>query len=605
MVDVLNSNIDILSNNPKYTIGMPDTSKIKQVVSDTDDSGNEILFIDNKAYVQKCEFDDSNQPNSFKRELIFVIGIYSVEEIRKLISMVNNQSLIVIIEPNTSVFNYTLHNKDLSFFESPNIYLYADNLDNLPSFLDMFFLSDAIFYLKNIKFYFTYFYREHGIDSSIAIVRMIKEMVGYKGLMYGNSVEDSLIGFRHHMKNLKHLSRSKDISLLKNAMRNVPAVVVAAGPSLNKNIKELLQLKDKAIIIAVDTIAQRLCNEGIIPDFICSIERGIETYTYFYEGKTYPVESALVGPLVLYPQIFEEYPGELVIPMRERVGEFIWLKEILELKGDYTISIGLSCAHVALGVAEHLGASPIILVGQDLAYGTSEEETHAGGTIYDDKELADSLTPVMKTLKTEGYNGGEVATTEIWNAFRTWLEIEIVNKRLRVINATEGGARIDNTEQMPLHEVNDQFCNDRIKPVAEVLKEIANYPLSGSHMQQVIKEQYKYFLELKQQFEKQRKTVKRLKLSKYTPESDLKLALDKIDQTEKFFNIVLNNWLLRHLLQPATINSVWNLYQIELVATPDNVITAKDVNLGFLDISVYVLSEIVSILETTAKELQS
>lgn len=181
------------------------------------------------------------------------------------------------------------------------------------------------------------------------------------------------------MKNLKHLPRSKDVSLLKNAMLNVPAIVVSAGPSLNKNIKQLQGLKNKAVIIAVDTIAQRLCNEGVVPDFICSIERGIETYTYFYEGKTYPVESTLVGPLVLYPEVFEEFSGEVVIPMRGNVGEFIWLKEIMGLKDDYSISIGLSCAHVAFGVAEHIGASPIILIGQDLAYGSSEKETHAGG----------------------------------------------------------------------------------------------------------------------------------------------------------------------------------------------------------------------------------
>ncbi|KAA2301602.1 DUF115 domain-containing protein, partial [Clostridioides difficile] len=109
-------------------------------------------------------------------------------------------------------------------------------------------------------------------QSSVAIIKTIKEVVSYKTMIYGNSVEDSLIGFKHNMVNLKHLPRSKDVSLLKNSMRSLPAVVVAAGPSLNKNIEQLHNLKDNVIIIAVDTIAQRLCNEGIIPDFICSIE---------------------------------------------------------------------------------------------------------------------------------------------------------------------------------------------------------------------------------------------------------------------------------------------------------------------------------------------
>lgn len=602
-MDLLSRNIDILSSNPNHRIGTPDANELAQAMIGVDDSGNEVLISQGQTIHLKSIFDYTNQPNPLKRELIFVIGIYSVEEIRQLIQMKSDESLLVIIEPNTTLFNYALQHKDLSFINSSGVVLFADKISQLSLLLDQFLLTDAIFYLKTIKFYFTYYYRESDITSSIAIVKIIKEAVQYKTLMYGNSVEDSLIGFRHHMKNLKHLPRSKDVSLLKNAMPNVPAIVVSAGPSLNKNINQLQQLKDKAVIIAVDTIAQRLCDEGIVPDFICSIERGIETYTYFYEGKTYPVDSTLVGPLVLYPEVFEEFPGEVVIPMRGNVGEFIWLKEILGLQDDYSISIGLSCAHVAFGVAEHIGASPIILIGQDLAYGNSPKETHAGGTIYDDKELTSSMYAEIESFETEGYYGGTVATTEIWNAFRTWFEMETTNKQLNVINATEGGARIAYAEQLSLKEAGEQYCKADITPIPEILKKIALYPLEQQQIKIVIREQYKHFLDIKLQFEYQLKQVKRLKIREHSTDKELKDALKKIDRTENYFKIILDNWLLRHCLQPAMINSVWNLYDIERVIIPANVIQAREINLGFLDISVYALTEIVSILEATAEAL--
>ncbi|MBY3619227.1 motility associated factor glycosyltransferase family protein [Acinetobacter sp. CUI P1] len=602
-MDLLSRNIDILSSNPNHRIGTPDANELAQAMIDVDGSGNEVLISQGQTIHLKSIFDYTNQPNPLKRELIFVIGIYSVEEIRQLIQMKSDESLLVIIEPNTTLFNYALQHKDLSFINSSGVVLFADKISQLSLLLDQFLLTDAIFYLKTIKFYFTYYYRESDITSSIAIVKIIKEAVQYKTLMYGNSVEDSLVGFRHHMKNLKHLPRSKDVSLLKNAMPNVPAIVVSAGPSLNKNINQLHQLKDKAVIIAVDTIAQRLCDEGIVPDFICSIERGIETYTYFYEGKTYPVDSTLVGPLVLYPEVFEEFPGEVVIPMRGNVGEFTWLKEILGLQDDYSISIGLSCAHVAFGVAEHIGASPIILIGQDLAYGNSPKETHAGGTIYDDKELTSSMYAEIESFETEGYYGGTVATTEIWNAFRTWFEMETTNKQLNVINATEGGARIAYAEQLSLKEAGEQYCKADITPIPEILKKIALYPLEQQQIKIVIREQYNHFLDIKLQFEYQRKQVKRLKISEHSTDKELKDALKKIDKTENYFKIILDNWLLRHCLQPAMINSVWNLYDIERVIIPANVIQAREINLGFLDISVYALTEIVSILEATAEAL--
>lgn len=603
MMDLLSRNIDILSSNSNHRIGTPDASELAQAMIATDDTGNEVLVSQGQSIYLKSIFDYSNQPNPLKRELIFVIGVYSVEEIRQLIQIKSSDSLLVIIEPNAALFNYTLQFKDLSFINSSGIVLFADKISELPLFLDKLLLTDAIFYLKTIRFYFTYYYRESDITSSVAIVKIIKEAVQYKTFMYGNSVEDSLIGFRHHMENLKHLPRSIDVSLLKNALQNVPAIVVSAGPSLNKNIKKLKELKNKAVIIAVDTIALRLCNEGIIPDFICSIERGIETYTYFYESKAYPPESTLVGPLVLYPKVFEEFSGELVIPMRGNVGEFIWLKEIMGLQDDYSISIGLSCAHVAFGVAEHIGASPIILIGQDLAYGNSEKETHAGGTIYDDKELTNSMYAEIESLETEGYYGGTVATTEIWNAFRTWFEMEIANKQLNVVNATEGGAKIAFSMQMSLEDAGTKYCTENIPSVPEILRSIAKYPLEDREMRRVIREQHNYFLDVKLQFKKQQKLVRRLKINEFSTEKEIKEALKKIDLTEDFFGIVLNNWLLRHCLQPAMINSVWNLYDIERVVIPTNVMKAREINLGFLDIGVYALTEIVKVLEKTAESL--
>ena len=603
IMDLMDRNIEILSANTDHWIGMPDESELEQTSFEVDSNGNEIFVNGERVFALKSEFDDSNQPNPLKRELIFVLGIYSVEEIEKIIQLMGDESLLVIIEPNVSLFSYSLQKKDLSFLQRPGSVIFADKLSNLSLFLDKYLLTNAIFYVKTIKFYFTHMYREQDLQSSLAVVKVIKESVNYKTMLYGNSVEDSLIGFRHHMKNLKHLTRSKDVSLLKNTMRNVPAVVVAAGPSLNKNINQLHDLKDNVIIIAVDTIAQRLCDEGIVPDFICSVERGIETYTYFYKDKSYPIESTLVGPLVLYPEIFDEYPGEIIIPMRERVGEFMWLEEVLGLQGDNSIGLGLSCAHVAFGVAEHLGASPIILLGQDLAYGNSAEDTHAVGTIYDDKSIMNSVPEERESLETEGYYGGMVPTREIWNTFRIWFEMEIATKQLDVINATEGGAKIASTRQLTMAQVGQTYCTSKISPVSEMIKKITTYPLQQQKMKQAMKEQHSYFLNVRDQFEKQRKQVKRVKLSPYSSEVELKSALKIIDHTEDFFKLVLDHMLLRHCLQPAMINSVWNLYDIERVINFENVVQAQKINLGFLNVGVYTLNEITAILQATVEEL--
>lgn len=438
----IDSNIDFLSRSSNHWIGELQEKDIALEILTNDESGNEVLLYNGEIITIKNEFDESNLPNKFKKELIFLVGINSVSEVANIIKTMSQESILVIVEPNESFFNLALNKKDLKFFESPNVILFADNVNNFPLFLDGLFSTIAIFFIKNIKFYFTYYYRQFDLETCISIVKSIKKTAQYKTLVYGNSVEDSLLGLKQNMLNLKHLLRSKDVSQLKDKFEDVPAIIVAAGPSLNKNIRQLKKVKSKSIIIAVDTIAQRLCDEGIIPDFICSIERGEVVYSYFYENKSSISKIPIIAPLLLYPKIFDEHEGDLIIPMRKNVGEYVWLQEILGLSEDMSISIGISCAHVAFGFAAHIGASPIILVGQDLAFGSSTNETHASGTIYDNIKSDNEENYIEDNQYTEGYHGGNIATTHLWNSFRTWFEMEILEKKLNVINSTEGDPKL-------------------------------------------------------------------------------------------------------------------------------------------------------------------
>lgn len=600
---LIDRNIDVLSQNTDHWIREYSEGELPLKFVGKDDEGNDFISINDQVLLLKNEFDESSQPNYLKRELIFVVGIMSVNEIRELIRTMSKESFLIIIEPNNDFVNYALNKKDLSFFNSSNVILFADDLNNLSLFLDKIFSTNLLYYLKCIKFYFTYFYRHYNIDRCIEVVKLIKETVKYKTMMYGNSIEDSLTGFRHNMKNIVHLEKSKNVSQLKNRFKNVPAIVVAAGPSLNKNIEQLKRTKNKAVIIAVDTIAQRLCNEGVIPDFICSIERERPTYTYFYENKKYPVETTLVAPLVLYPKIFEEFEGDIIIPIRQNVGEFIWLQETFGIAGDNSISIGQSCAHVAFGLAEHIGASPIVLIGQDLAFGDTSEQTHAAGTIYEDEELTNKFPIPQEGVYTEGYFGKEVPTTNLWNNFRKWFELEIYKGDLDVINATEGGAKIASTRQLSLKEVFEKYCTENIMPVKEVLRNVAEYPLDKVQMKVILQEQKEFFANIKLEFEHQLKAIKRLEIANRSSEKELMRALNKLSKTDTLYEQVIGNWLLRHNLQPILMSSFWDLYNLEQVLSAANLNRNKELQIEFLTASVFVIGELVTILEDTASSL--
>lgn len=598
-MNLLDNNIDVLSQSSNHWIGEPQENDISLEVFDDCEEGNEKLFLNDRILIIKDELDETSLPNPLKKELIFLVGILSVNEIMKYIRTMSQESILIIVEPNIPFFNYALNKKDLYFFKLPNVILFADGLSKLPLFLDRLFSTSALFYLKNIKFYFTYYYRQHDLDMCISIVKEIKNTAKYKAMIYGNSVDDSLLGFKQNMQNLKHLTRSKDVSHLKNQFENIPAIVVSAGPSLNKNIKHLKKIKTSAVIIAVDTIAQRLCDEGIIPDFICSIERGEVVYSYFYKNKRFPADIPIVAPLLLYPKIFDEHDGDIIIPMRSGVGEYSWLQQILGLSDDASISIGISCAHVAFGFAAHIGASPIVLVGQDLAFGSSVSETHAVGTIYDNTKSANEEASSKKEVYTEGYLGTDVATTDLWNSFRTWFEFEISEKKLNVINATEGGARIANTTQMNLENVINRYCSKSVTPVKKIMQNTDTYPLDKSEMKLILEEQHSIFKDMVSQFEQQVKVIKRISLTSHSSEKELMKALSKLERTDSLFSQITGNTLLKHNLQPVMISCVWDLYAIEQTLTATNLMKNRAVQLDFLTVCVVVLTEIVSILQKT------
>ena len=61
------------------------------------------------------------------------------------------------------------------------------------------FSTSLINYIKNIRFYFTYYYKNHGMEINRLIINKIKETVKYKTMIYGNSIEDSLTGLKHNL----------------------------------------------------------------------------------------------------------------------------------------------------------------------------------------------------------------------------------------------------------------------------------------------------------------------------------------------------------------------------------------------------------------------
>lgn len=221
--------------------------------------------------------------------------------------------------------------------------------------------------------------------------------------------------------------------------KEVPVVVVSAGPSLEKNVKQLKEAEGKAFLFSVDAALPLLLKNDIIPDVAACLDAD-KNMNCFEDARSREI------PLL----VTTNAPAGLI---RSSGAKKIWGSTHAFMNALYTkCGIELPRTPVELGVATlilasliDLGAKKIIFVGQDLAY-SREGKSHISGR--EEKYIKN------ERYNAEGYYGGTVYSRADWTMTREWLENAIRKTPGReFINATEGGARIRGTRQETLEEV--------------------------------------------------------------------------------------------------------------------------------------------------------
>lgn len=233
-----------------------------------------------------------------------------------------------------------------------------------------------------------------------------------------------------------------------------PALIVAAGPSLNKQLPILAKNQDLFIIIAVDMVWPILKTHGIVPDAVLALDpesvpswprNGID------EGTAFCVDIGCGSKL-----IWSNDQNHLLTCANVAVYQI--LKE-LGVKVSL-LSTGGSVATSAFAMAERLEANPIVFIGQDLALTGGKD--HADGYInpYDASVLSGR---VEAGFDVAGYYGGRLRTERQLLTYKTWFErrIKALPEKL-IINATEGGARIEGALQLPFATVCQEIRSSKL-----------------------------------------------------------------------------------------------------------------------------------------------
>ncbi|CUH94428.1 hypothetical protein P22_0494 [Propionispora sp. 2/2-37] len=469
--EILRSNLEAIGQHSFFVLAelnQIDFTKIGDGIYEevaANDQRNVYFQHDGKKYLLHSSYDPVMEAKRLVRDiekerdyLVVVFGLGLGFHLFELKERISPGTRVVVVEHNLDVAKYTLNYVDLTevFKDGQFVLLLGDEQQIakmalvLPQFNFHNLLHNTqVMVLPNYHIY---------AEKNKAILRQISKSMLNTVMSFGNDLTDQFVGFGNMCHNTDAIMKAHSIEDIRGKYKDVPAVIVAAGPSLDKNIRQLKKANGKALIIACDA-SMRACEQnGVRPDAVASIERDEPTYTFYYKDRKFPEDLVLVGPGSLWPNIYDEYEGKTIIMSRNNCGfEKIWLDTFKQFK---FVGLGHSCATVAFTVAREAGCNPIVLIGQDLAYTSGKKHSDLTHTEHEgENDDRDSTEGVYL----EDHEGNLLKSHIVYKMFKEWYEMQVASyPDLQVIDATEGGAYIKGTVLMTLQEVIDKYCRTSI-----------------------------------------------------------------------------------------------------------------------------------------------
>ena len=248
------------------------------------------------------------------------------------------------------------------------------------------------------------------------------------------------------LRNIPRIANSANPDHLTDQFTGVPAVIVGAGPSLDRQLPTLSALGDRALIVATDTAWRPLGSAGIDPHLVVSLDptpaNGRHLTRVPSRRETWVLAEGSVDPAAL-------------LAVRHlatfRVGDHHPWPWLLQLGVERPVvrawgSVWTSAFDLTLT----LGCDPIILVGADLAY--THGQPYCRGTTFEHewarytavgcsvREIWEQTLSVRTLLAKASMSGEDVLTAPHLVEFRDWLLARAREAHGRcVVNATGAG----------------------------------------------------------------------------------------------------------------------------------------------------------------------
>jgi len=420
---------------------------------------NKWIYIGSK-YNMKNEiekFMNKVREETNEKTIFLIFGFASGDHIETLSKCYEN-AIIRIFEPNEEIYEYAIQRECIKNNSNIIVQKYDKNtIDNKSCNLD--FMDE--FNLNRIHIIPFCNYDKIYDFEYLCLLNMIKSKCVDARINRNTKLGFSKRWFTALNKNLPYIVNSVLLDKYRDSYKNKPAIIISAGPSLDKNVDLLKGIEEEFFLITGGRPLKGLVEKKISPGLVVALDSGNINYELM-KGSIEETNFPLLFFEVTNEKIVENHNGYKIFSTYSP-----FIINALENKINVLETFG-SVAHSSTSAAILLGCNPIIFIGQDFAYTNDRahsaylEEKHKDNKFEDVKNQND--------IYVESIDGSQVRTSRVLNSYRIGMEKIIErNPQIRFINATEGGARIHGTEEMTLKEVIDIYRNNTIEKF-EILK---------------------------------------------------------------------------------------------------------------------------------------
>ncbi len=263
-----------------------------------------------------------------------------------------------------------------------------------------------------------------------------------------NQVGEMMANFRYNKVHATAL-----VDTLEEQFRGRDVILVAAGPSLDRNVELLRPYLDtgqsaqkdaRPLVICVGTAFRKLLSMGLRPDYVgfLDVSERIRAQIRGVEQETVP---ALIGSTATMT-ITRDYAGEKYMICQQGFAE---AEDHAAALGGRTYETGGSVITILFDVARRLGAKRIVTIGLDLAYTGMQMHANGAGN-------SAVLSDAQGLVEVASLNGEQLYTTAAMKMYVEWFERYVAkhaDEDTEFIDATEGGAKIKGMRIAKLAEV--------------------------------------------------------------------------------------------------------------------------------------------------------